>query len=118
MSPRLSGVVFGAGGILFCLFLIAKVDQIRRDENAYLHKWVSNMEKRLSSASWRERWRWFRATSLTWELIQTAFFSIFILAPLMVLIAGAVMFWFGLFLWLLFGGEITFIEFLRQSLES
>ena len=55
MSPRLSGIAFGAGGVLLCLFLIAKIDQIRRDENALLHRWATSM-------------RWWRRRSLLRDL--------------------------------------------------
>lgn len=41
MSPMLSAFVTGAGSVLLCLFFVAKADQLRRDENSYLHRWIA-----------------------------------------------------------------------------
>ena len=46
MSPRLSGIAFGVGGTLLCLFLIVKIEQLLQDENSRLHKWAARRKRK------------------------------------------------------------------------
>lgn len=56
MNPTLSAYLTGVGSALLFLFLIAKIDQIRRDENSCLHRLIRGIKDSLFSISWLKRW--------------------------------------------------------------
>ena len=43
MNPALSIYITGVGSGILLLFFIAKINQIRQDENAYLRRWIREM---------------------------------------------------------------------------
>lgn len=117
ISPTLSTFVAGSGFSLLCLFLVLKIDQIRQDENARLHRWIEGLKERFFSTSWRERWWYFREVSFTWLFIKIVLFAGFVAPPLIyfavVVIFGGFAFW----IWILSGEEMTYMETFRDLTE-